>query len=364
LVSFNLDAFTSYGKDQGFNAPVSEGAAFAYCSTLNHLLDSKRQRLRIGDTTTVFWTDKPTAAEDLLAFWLDSGSAPEDAELKQRLEALLEKAAQGQLASDDLGDATTRFYILGLAPNASRLSVRFWHTGTLGELTANLQKHQTDLSMVRQWDESNSKIPDPKVPGVYALLKQTARDADGIPPLLGGALMRSILLGTRYPDALFQKVMGRLRSGEKDRNGNSAERVTYLRAAILKAFLNRNHHKQLPMSLDPNRTETSYLLGRLFGVLEKTQEDAQPGINATIRDRFYSAASATPGTVFPRILRTYQHHLSKLEGGMKVNRERLVQEIVGSIQSFPSHMNLQDQGQFAIGYYHQRKDFFTKKVTE
>jgi CRISPR-associated protein Csd1 len=158
--------------------------------------------------------------------------------------------------------------------------------------------------------------------------------------------------------------MGRLRSGEKDRNGNSAERVTYLRAAILKAFLNRNHHKQLPMSLDPNRTETSYLLGRLFGVLEKTQEDAQPGINATIRDRFYSAASATPGTVFPRILRTYQHHLSKLEGGMKVNRERLVQEIVGSIQSFPSHMNLQDQGQFAIGYYHQRKDFFTKKVTE
>jgi len=364
LVSFNLDAFTSYGKDQGFNAPVSENAAFAYCSTLNHLLDSKRQRLRIGDTTTVFWTDKPTVAEDLLSFWLDSGSTPEDAGLKQRLEALLEKAAQGQLTSDDLGDATTRFHILGLAPNASRLSVRFWHTGTLGELTSNLQKHQTDLSIVRQWDEANSKNPDPKVPGVYALLRQTARDADGIPPLLGGALMRAILLGTRYPDALFQKVMGRLRAGEKDRNGNPAERVTYLRAAILKAFLNRNHHKQIPMSLDPNRSETSYLLGRLFGVLEKTQEDAQPGINATIRDRFYSAASATPGSVFPRILRTYQHHLSKLEGGMKVNRERLVQDIVASIQSFPSHMNLQDQGQFAIGYYHQRKDFFTKKATE
>ena len=364
LVSFNLDAFTSYGKDQGYNAPVSEEAAFSYCSTLNHLLDSKRQRFRIGDTTTVFWTDKPTAAEDLLSFWLDSGSIPEDAGLKQRLEALLEKAAQGKLSNDDLGDATTRFYILGLAPNASRLSVRFWHTGTLGELTANLQRHQNDLSIVRQWDEANSKNPDPKVPGVYALLRQTARDADGIPPLLGGALMRSILLGIRYPDALFQKVMGRLRTAEKDRNGNSADRVTYLRAAILKAFLNRNHQKQIPMSLDPNRTETSYLLGRLFGALEKTQEDAQPGINATIRDRFYSAASATPGTVFPRILRTYQHHLSKLEGGMKVNRERLVQDIVSSIKSFPSHMNLQDQGQFAIGYYHQRKDFFTKKATE
>jgi CRISPR-associated protein Csd1 len=364
LVSFNLDAFTSYGKDQGYNAPVSEEAAFSYCSTLNHLLDSKRQRFRIGDTTTVFWTDKPTPAEDLLSFWLDSGNAPEDAGLKQRLEALFEKAAQGQLATDDLGDATTRFYILGLAPNASRLSVRFWHTGTLGELTGNLQKHQNDLALVRQWDEASSKNPDPKVPGVYALLRQTARDADGIPPLLGGALMRAILLGARYPDGLFQKVMGRLRVAEKDKNGNSTDRVTYLRAAILKAFLNRNHHKNIPMSLDPNRKETSYLLGRLFGALEKTQEDAQPGINATIRDRFYSAASATPGTVFPRILRTYQHHLSKLEGGLKVNRERLVQDIVASIQSFPSHMNLQDQGQFAIGYYHQRKDFFTKKDAE
>jgi CRISPR-associated protein Csd1 len=364
IVVFNAAAFTSYGKEQSFTAPVSEVAAFGYCTALNHLLDSERQKFRIGDTTTVFWTDKPTAAEDLLSFWLDSGSTPEDAGLKQRLEALLEKAAQGQLATDDLGDATTRFYILGLAPNAARISIRFWHTGTLGELTANLQKHQNDLSIVRQWDETNSKNPDPKVPGVYALLRQTARDADGIPPLLGGALMRAILLGNRYPDALFQKVMGRLRAGEKDRNGNPTDRVTYLRAAILKAFLNRNHQKHIPMSLDPNRTETSYLLGRLFGVLEKTQEEAQPGINATIRDRFYSAASATPGTVFPRILRTYQHHLSKLEGEMKVNRERLVQDIVGSIQSFPSHMNLQDQGQFAIGYYHQRKDFFTKKATE
>jgi CRISPR-associated protein Csd1 len=118
------------------------------------------------------------------------------------------------------------------------------------------------------------------------------------------------------------------------------------------------------MSLDATRTETSYLLGRLFAVLEKTQEDAQPGINATIRDRFYSSASATPGTVFPRILRTYQHHLGKLEGGLKVNRERLVQEVLSSIQDFPGHLNLLEQGQFAIGYYHQRKDFFTKKTEQ
>jgi CRISPR-associated protein Csd1 len=364
LVSFNLDAFTSFSKDQGFNAPVSEQAAFAYTTALNHLLASDRQRLRIGDATTVFWTDQPSEAEHLLPFLLDSGTPPEDAGLKQRLETLLDKVSRGQLANDDLGDATTRFYILGLSPNASRLSVRFWHTGNLGELIANLQKHHKDLSMVRQWDESNSKNPEPKVPGIYSLLRQTARDADGIPPLTGGALMRCILLGTRYPDALFQKVMGRLRVSEKDKNGNTADRVTYLRAAVLKAYLNRNHKKNIPMSLDPDRIDTAYLLGRLFAALEKTQEDAQPDIGATIRDRFYSAASATPGNVFSRILRTYQHHLSKLEGGLRVNRDKLIQEIMAGVDKFPAHLNLQDQGQFAIGYYHQRKHFFTKKDAE
>ncbi len=361
LVSFNLDAFTSYGKEQSFNAPVSEDAAFAYCTALNHLLASDRRRFRVGDTTTVFWTERPAPAEDLLPFLVDSGKTPEDEALKQRLGSVIEKIAAGQLAADDLGDAQTPFYILGLAPNASRLSIRFWHTSSLGELAANLQKHHSDLAIVRQWDETNSKNPEPKAPGIYALLKQTARDADGIPPLLGGALIRAILLGTNYPDALFQKVMSRVRVAEKDQNGNPTDRVSYLRAAIIKAYLNRNHNHHLTMSLDTTRTESAYLLGRLFAVLEKTQQDALPDINATIRDRFYSAASATPGAVFARILRTYQHHLSKLEGGHKVNRERLVQDIMSGMNDFPAHLNLQQQGQFAIGYYHQRKDFFTKK---
>ncbi len=362
LASFNLDAFTSLGKEQGFNAPVSEEAAFAYCTALNHLLASDRRRFRVGDSTTVFWTEQPAQAEDLLPFLVDSGKTPEDEALKQRLAAVIEKIADGKLAGDDLGSTDTRFFILGLAPNASRLSIRFWHTSTLGDLAANLQRHHHDLAIVRQWDETNTKRqPDPKVPGIYALLRQTARDADGIPPLLGGALIRAILLGTRYPEALFQKVMCRVRVAEKDQNGNPTDRVSYLRAAIIKAFLNRNHQLNIPMSLDTTRTEPAYLLGRLFAALEKTQEDALPGINATIRDRFYSAASATPGAVFARILRTYQHHLGKLEGGMKVNRERLVQEIVGQMDHFPAHLNLQQQGQFAIGYYHQRKDFFTKK---
>jgi len=160
---------------------------------------------------------------------------------------------------------------------------------------------------------------------------------------------------------LFQKVMSRVRVAEKDQNDNPTDRVSYLRAAIIKAYLNRNHNLNLTMSLDTTRTDTAYLLGRLFAVLEKTQQDALPEINATIRDRFYSAASATPGAVFARVLRTYQHHLGKLDGGHKIVRERLVQDIMSGMNGFPAHLNLQQQGQFAIGYYHQRKDFFTKK---
>lgn len=363
IVAINKDktAFTSYGKEQSFNAPVSEDAAFAYCTALNHLLASDRRRFRVGDTTTVFWTEAPAPAEDLLPFLVDSGRAPEDEALKQRLATVIGKIVDGKLAGDDLGGAETRFYILGLAPNASRLSVRFWQTSTLGDLAANLQKHHHDLAIERQWDETNSKHPDPKAPGIYALLKQTARDADGIPPLLSGALIRAILLGTNYPDALFQKVMSRVRVAEKDQNDNPADRVNYLRAAIIKAYLNRNHNLNLTMSYDPTRTDIAYRLGALFAALEKTQQDALPEINATIRDRYYSAASATPGAVFPRILRTYQHHLGKLEGGHKVNRERLVQDIIDPIGNFPAHLNLQQQGQFAIGYYHKRKDFFTRK---
>lgn len=301
----------------------------------------------------------------MLPFLLDSGNAPQDPALISLINATLENIASGKLAPSSFGKPETPYFILGLVVNKGRLSVRFWHTSTLGDLAANLQKHHRDLAIERQWDETNSRHPEPKAPGIYALLKQTARDADGIPPLLGGALIRAILLGTNYPDALFQKVMSRVRVAEKDQNGNPADRVSYLRAAIIKAYLNRNHNLNLTMSLDTTRTDIAYLLGRLFAVLEKTQQDALPDINATIRDRFYSAASATPGVVFPRIFRTYTHHLNKAAAeygqGYKVNREVLVGEIKDKFDNYPMHLNLQQQGQFAIGYYHQRKALFLKR---
>ncbi|HEB57667.1 MAG TPA: type I-C CRISPR-associated protein Cas8c/Csd1 [Gammaproteobacteria bacterium] len=362
LVSFNCDAFTSYGKDQSLNSPVSEQAAFRYCTALNAILSgprSDRHRFSLGDTTVVFWTDKPTTTEiwlaDLFGGTLEEGAQDEGA-LEQThilLEALRKGGGELRLLGDD---PDTPVHLLGLAPNAARLAVRFWHTGTLRALFDRLKAHHDALRMVRQF-EAGSKRPDPEFPPLWMLLRETARENKDIPPLLGGALLRAVIGGGAYPEALAAAVIRRIRADHT---------VNYLRAAILKSWLTRNPNRQgeIPVSLDTQRNDPAYRLGRLFAVLEKTQEDAQPGINATIRDRFYSAASATPAVVFPRILGTYQHHLAKLPIGQKITREKLVQEIMVGIDVMPSHLSLQDQAQFAIGYYHQRKALFTKTEPE
>lgn len=358
LVSFNCDAFESYGKEQGENAPVSEEAAFAYCNALNLLLGRERQRLQIGDATTVFWTDQPrpapgeVAADELVSFLLDSAQQePQDAGLKNRVRAVLEKAAQGQLAADDLGEATTPFYILGLSPNASRLSVRFWHQSTLGEISERLQQHIQRLSLVRQWDET-AKNPDPLIPSVWQILRQTGREAKDIPPLLGGALMEAILSGGKYPDALVSAILRRIKA---DRD------VNYLRACALKAWLIRNQEQPIQPMLDESNTQPGYLLGRLFAALEKTQQDALGDVNAGIRDRFYASASSTPRAVMSRLLKMFNFYIAKLEGGQKINREKLVQDILDPLRDFPAHLTIEQQSLFALGYYHQRKAFFTRK---
>lgn len=360
LISFNMTAVDSYGHDkqQGYNSPVSQTAVFNYANALNTMLggpQSRRHRVIIGDATTVFWTEKPTAAESLFADFLQgneiadqAGEAAQDQALATRLRLFLEILRQGGGAElTKLGDdPQTKFFILGLSPNASRLSVRFWHLASLGQMVDKLKAHFDALSLKRSSDK------EPEFPAVWQILRQTGRESKDIPPLLSGPLMRSILTGSRYPQGLFNAVLNRIRADHE---------ITFLRAAIFKAFLIRNHQLDIPMSLDTTRIEPAYLLGRLFAALEKTQEDALPGINATIRDRFYSAASATPGTVFPRLLRTYQHHLNKLDGGYKVNRERAVQQIMSGLNDMPGHLALEGQGLFAIGYYHQRQDFFAKK---
>ena len=367
LVSFNERAYESFAKEdarkvgQGANSPISEEATFAYCNALNWLLANRERRFRLGDATTVFWTDAPSPAEQLMP-WMISGNTPEDPATLTRIQSIMQRLAAGSIGVDELGDPETPYYILGLSPNASRLSIRFWNTSTLGDLLVNLKKHFEDLRIVRQWDESNSKNPDPLAPTVFQLLRQTSRDADGIPPLLGGALIRAILFGTRYPETLITGVVNRIRVVEKKQQGEGTlDNVSYLRASILKAWLIRNHQIHITEMLDETNTNPGYRLGRLFAVLEKTQQDAMPGINSTIRDRFYSSASATPRSVFGRLLRTYQHHLGKLDFGAKISHEKRAQEILADVTDFPAHLNLRDQAQFALGYYHQRKSLYSSK---
>lgn len=363
LVSFNATAYDSYGKDkeQGLNSPVCVDVAFQYGTALNSLLtgpQSRRHRIRIGDTSTVFWTEKGTVVEDCLADVFSNGSHAlqevQDVAKRAQIQRVLEAVRSGGNYAD-LGDQKTPFYVLGLAPNAARLSVRFFHRSSVGDLIAKLHAHHECIEIVKQYTEQiGTRFPDPDFPAIWQILRETARVADEIPPLLSGALTRAIVEGTPYPEGLFSAIIRRIQA---DRT------VNYLRVATLKAVLIRNHKLNIPTMLDTENTDTAYLLGRLFAALEKTQEDALGNINAGLRDRFYSAASATPGSVFPRLLRTYQHHLSKLNGGAKVNRERLVQEIMSPISAagFPSQFPLKKQGIFAIGYYHQRKDCFTKK---
>ncbi|MBN2351549.1 MAG: type I-C CRISPR-associated protein Cas8c/Csd1 [Spirochaetales bacterium] len=349
IVSFNLNSFESYGKIQNSNAPVGEIAAFSYTTSLNRLLmRGSRQRIKIGDTTTVFWTERPSPIENIFGLIMDPHET-EGADVKPVAYYL--KAIRAGKKPSDIKDDSIKFYILGLAPNASRIAVRFWYADTVEALNRHIGEHFKALSLVRNFD--NEK----EFPGIWQLLIETAtlHKSENINPLLSGAMMRSILTGGKYPVSILSAIVGRIHA---DHN------INYYRATLIKAVLVRNFGKEVSMSLSEESTNIAYRLGRLFAVLEKVQEEAIPGANATIKDRFFGAASTTPRTVFPQLIRLSQHHFSKLEGGAKIYKEQLVQSIINGINGkdgFPAFLKLDDQGMFALGYYHQRKAFFTKK---
>lgn len=352
IVSFNLDAFNSYGKTQGANAPVSKQAAFSYTTALNHLLrKDSPQRLQVGDASVVFWADRPTEWETIP---VDIFGEPtkDDPDSNVRAVTSLYTAIDNGLLENDTGKA--RFFALGLAPNAARIAIRFWHHGTVAEMAGRIKQHFDDLTIERS-------PRDPLYLSLFRLLVSVATQgkADNIPPNLGGELMRSILAGLRYPQTLLTAAVRRIRAEHE---------VTYARAALIKACINRstrysnpNIKEELRMSLDEANINVGYRLGRLFAVLEKIQEEASPGLNATIRDRFYGAASSAPVTVFSTLLKLKNHHLSKLENrGRVVNLEKRIGDIMDGLGDFPTQLPLADQGRFAIGYYHQRQDFFKK----
>jgi len=362
LVSFNAKSYESYGLEQAYNAPVGKDVAFRYGVALNALLNgpkSDSHRIIVGDSTTVFWTGESSPIEAAFGNFFSNGSEVQDEDLRQSLEVFIKALRHGKEAIVDLANPEDTFYILGLAPNAARLSVRFYHQSTVADFIETLRKHYADMQIVRQFDET-SKKPDPEFPATWQLLRETARESKEIPPLLSGALMRAVLTGHNYPEFLLASILRRIRADRK---------INYLRASVIKGVLVRNHHKEISMALDPDNPDIAYRLGRLFATLEKTQKDGLgEKLNATIRDRFFSSASANPRAVFPRLIRTYQHHLARIEhAGARVNREKLMQEIfdtIGPPQGFPAHLNMEQQGMFAIGYYHQTKAFYTKNISE
>ena len=343
MVSFNEKAYESYQKKRGDNAPISLVGEFKSSTALKYLLRNGKHRLRIGDAVTVFWTERDSPVEEFMGVVLNPDDSSEES---YKLKAFLDAARKGKQPQIPDYDESDRFYILGLSVNKARLAVRFWHNCSVDELKNRLGLHFNALEMER------SRDGDPLNPGIWHLLKETARESKDIQPLLGGALVRSILEGVAYPMNLFNGVLNRFRADQ---------RINYLRAAICKAVLTRNFRREVSVSLDTENKDIAYLLGRLFAVLEKAQMDAVPGANATIKDRFYSAASATPAGVFPRLLRLTQHHIAKSEYGRISDRR--ISDIMEDINGFPSHMDLKAQGIFAIGYYQQRNALYRKQET-
>jgi len=352
IISFNLDAFRSYGKTKGDNAPVGKPAAFAYTTALNHLLDrTSRQRVQVGDASTVFWAEHPHDLETMIPDLF--GEPPKDDPDRgtSALKAIYTAVHTGKF---NVGDAQDRFHVLGLAPNAARISIRFWEIAPAAVLARRIHRHFECLKIARGPN-------DPIHLSLFRLLTGCAVQgkADNIPPNLGGEVMRAILEDLPYPATLISAAVQRCRA---------EQRVTYARAALIKGWLNRSIQYQnqahpetefLPM-LDPENPNAAYRLGRLFATLEKIQEEASPGLNATIRDRYYGAASGTPVSVFPSLLRLKNHHVGKLNAGRAVQMERLLGEIMGGLADFPRNLPLPEQGRFALGYYHQRQAFFTK----
>jgi CRISPR-associated protein Csd1 len=344
LVSFNEKAYESFKKKRGANAPISIEAEFKSSTALKHLLRGKTRRIRIGDTTTLFWTERESMVESFMGRILGPFTDKADA---MPIQKFFEAVRSGRMPPDIEPDEGIRFFILGLSLNKARLAVRFWHVGSVGDLMVRLRQHFSALEMEcsQEWDI--------EFPGILHLIKETAREAKDISPVLGGSLIRSIFTGANYPQNLYQGVLGRIRAGQT---------INYLKASILKAVLMRNHKKEVPMSLDPNRKDVAYLMGRLFAVLEKAQLDALGRINATIKDRFFGVASATPANVFPRLLTLSQHYIEKARFG-HISDTRIAQ-IMDGIDAFPSHLGLEDQGLFAIAYYHQKNEIYRKKETE
>lgn len=352
LVAFQVNSgYDSYGKSKGYNAPISEEAEFAYTTALNHLLRSdSHNKFMIGSRTFLFWassnSDASKASEDSL-FALFGRT--EDDDPNKRIE-LVRHTFMSIFSGDLPANKDDRFFILGLAPNSARIAVVYWNELPLREFAGLISKHFTDMEIA---DTRKEKKPYMSLYSILGSVTLGGKSSDATPNL-PDAVVKSVFQGLPYPFSLFQACIRRIRAEQS---------INITRAAIIKAYLNRlndnNNNKKLDIMLDKENQNQGYLCGRLFAVLDKIQEDAN-GIHS-IRERYMNSASATPAMVFATILNLSTHHLEKLNGGGQIFYERLKQEIISKLDAngFPAHLDLQDQGRFFVGYYHQRQTLFS-----
>lgn len=372
LVGFQKDSgFDSYGKTQAFNAPVGKYAQKAYTTALNTLIKSKNNSAKVGDTTIVFWGEKPTIVEQTMTFVL---TKPKDDPDKGALavKQFYESIYAGKLSTSD----QSKFFVLGLSPNSARIAVRYWISGTVGEFANHIKQHFDDLKIIHDKDS-------PDFFALSSLLSHTALDykMDNVTPNLAGQVTESALKGFLYPHSLLQAAVRRIRADQNKKiNDRPVQNVTRIRAAIIKACINRFnrvHNKNeevIKVSLDKTNENPAYLLGRLFAVLERVQERAfwdekrnRCSLNSTIRNRYYSSFSSAPVTVFSQLMRLKEHHLDKFPNS-KVAEKRAYENKIGEIidlldgtGKIPHQLNLDQQGRFAVGYYHQRQDLKFKE---
>ena len=361
LVSFNAPAFCSYGHEQGDNAPVSKYAAFAYTTALNRLLADRSHCKHVGDTTILCWAENAEPvyqdAMSMFLFGADEAAGIQESDVQAALKRL--SAGQTVPFLEKELSPDQHFYLLGLAPNAARLSVRFFLRDTFGSFAQNLQKHAEEMEIDCSEKEKFRSLP------IWTVVNETTRTVPGQPakpsPQLAGDLLRAVLTGGRYPATLLNGVTLRIRAEQN---------VTRGRAAVIKAYYLRNHPTELnkevyTVSLNET-TNVPYLLGRLFSVLEAVQKAANPGINTTIKDRYFNAACATPGMAFPTLLRLSQKHLRKLNDGLATHYDKQITELMAQLpeSGFPARLSLPDQGKFTIGYYHQTQKRYVKKNEE
>lgn len=355
LVSFNAKAFESYDREQNFNAPIGAYAAFAYTTALNYLIADWQNRTVIGETMVLCWAKSADPAYQEAAMMAMMGG---DEDLEADVRAAVAHLAKGERIDWDESslDPEMPFYVLGISPNAARLSVRFFLRNSFGQFMANLNAHYERLRICRPAYEKKETIP------LWMLLQETVNQnarTKNASPQLAGEMLRSILSGAPYPATLIQAVELRIRA-EHD--------VPYRKAAIIKAYYSRNKDKSCPeevlqVALNEDAKSVPYQLGRLFSVLEKIQEEANPGINSTIKDKFFNAAAATPAIIFANLLNLSEKHMRKLDGGKKVILNKLKLSIIDKLpEQLPARLTLPEQGSFQLGYYHQTQKRYEKKA--